>query len=614
MAVAEQSGGSDAATGNADAGRRDGWLQGFFAPRWHMPLLLLLCLAVYLPGVLRLPAVDRTEVIWAETTRSMIAGRDWLSPHYGASVHQFRPIGTYWAQGTAATLASAITGTDQFRNISVYRLPGMLAVMLAVVALYLLSRPMIGASAALVAGGLFAVAPLTVLLSQLAIAESLTLLPATVAMLALLRLYQPPRSPQPSPPASESGSLGLALLFWVGLGAAMLLNALLVPIIAAVTVIGLWFMDRDLGWLRRLHAGKFVWLALLIAAPWLFVRFHQDGVPFAGMSFKEIVEALGGAQDMKLRAMPGTFVLALLLGFLPGTALAAPAMLDMWTVRRGDTGQARLARFLLAWVVGYLIYLELLSAKPGTYMVQTMFPALAIAVATLAVAKDGIVPPPRLNGFVWPAIAALFAVVLFALPYGALREWPAPWLLAPMAVVVGLFYVSAGKGRQGALSAWAASGIAALGLFAVTLIAGVFPSIPRIWPSAELQKALATCQPGPVALFGFNEPSAWFLSGADRTLSTAAGLKQIANGEVAGYAVIEQGWYDRHSHMLSRTEKSQIQPLACFNAVNTMRGCRVSLTVTGREGAVGCAPPPQYACTVDFMMDSIRKDALKPCD
>src|SRR4051794_27215378 len=45
--------------------------------------LVALCLAVYMPGILRLPAVDRTEIIYAETTRDMVAHGDWTDPRYG---------------------------------------------------------------------------------------------------------------------------------------------------------------------------------------------------------------------------------------------------------------------------------------------------------------------------------------------------------------------------------------------------------------------------------------------------------------------------------------------------------------------------------------------------
>ena len=527
----------------------DGAIHRFASrPVFAILALLALCLAVYLPGVVRLPAVDRTEAVFAETTRDMLARGALADPRYGSTVHQFRPIGTYWAQVKAAWLA----GPAHARDITVYRLPGMIAVTLAVLAVYWLAAPLIGTGASLIAAALFAVSPLTVLVAHLAIAEGLSLLPATLVMLALLRIYTAP---------PEAATRGLALVFWCALGVSMLINALLVPILVAVTVIALRLMDRDFVWLQRLHIWPGVLLALALASPWLVVRFLQDGVPFSGLGFQEFLAALGGSQDMKLRAMPGTFVLALLLGFLPGPALFVPAVTSLWRER-----DSKIARFLIAWILGYLVYLEVLSSKPGTYMVQTLFPAAAIAIAMLVVRDDGKVPPPRFHALAWPPLAAVFALLLFAAPYAVVREVPDVWLWLPIAVVAGLFAWSAAEGRAGRLVKWAASGVAALGLFVVTLIAGVLPSIDGIWPAREVQRALRNCPPGRMGVLGFNEPTSMFVLGRDAGLSSTAGLAALADGSDGGYALITDGWSAANPQALTRAQQAKLRPLACRGA------------------------------------------------
>ncbi len=78
------------------------WLQRLADnPRGAMLALMALCLITLLPGVIRLPVVDRTETFFAESTRGMIERGDWLDPRYGEAVHKFRPIGTFWAQAVA---------------------------------------------------------------------------------------------------------------------------------------------------------------------------------------------------------------------------------------------------------------------------------------------------------------------------------------------------------------------------------------------------------------------------------------------------------------------------------------------------------------------------------
>lgn len=553
--------------------------------------LLTLCLTVYLPGVIRLPAVDRTEVVYAETTRDMLARGALADPRYGETIHQFRPIGTYWAQAKFAWLA----GEAYARDITVYRLPGMLSVTLAVLALYWLATPLVGSVGALIAAGLFAVAPLTVLVANLAIAEGPTLLPATIAMLALLRIYTAP---------PEQSTREFALLFWVAIGLSVLINALLVPILVVVTLIGLWIMDRDTQWLKRIHIWPGLPLALAIASPWLIVRALQDGVPFAGMEFQEFIAALGGSQDMKLRAMPGTFLLALLLGFLPGTALAAPAFIALWKER--DT---KIARFLIAWVLGYLIYLEALSSKPGTYMVQTMFPAMAIAVAMLVVRQDGNGRAPRFHALAWPPLAALFALLLLAAPYVAARETPSVVLWVPIILVAALFAWSAAEGRVGNLKRWAITGVAALGVFAVTLIAGVMPSIDKIWPAREVQRALALCPPAKLGVLGWNEPTTRFVLGRDEQLSTPDGLAAAATRGDPAIAVVTDTWLKANGRVLTTAET----PIACVQAINTMRGCALNLTITGNSAAPSCETAQRYKCSREPSQFT-GMAGLKPCD
>lgn len=540
--------------------------------------LLTLCLAVYLPGVLRLPAVDRTEVIWAESTRDMVARGDWLDPRYAGKAQQYRPIGTFWAQGAAATLA----GEDEARNITVYRLPGLIAVTLAVLALYWLGTALVGSEAALIAAGLLAVAPLTVLLSQLAIAEGLSLLPATVAMLSLLRIY-----------SRDDSGWREALLFWTALGFGVVVNALLVPILVLATLITLYAMDRDLRWLKRTRPLVGLPLAIALAAPWLIVRAHQDGTTFAGMPWREFLAALGGAQDMKLRAWPGTFVLALLLGFLPGTALIGTAAKELWD----DRGE-RLSRFLLAWVIGYLVYLEAVSSKPGTYMVQAMFPALALAIGRIVVSEDGCGHPPKWHAFVWPSAPAFFPFLLFGAVYVFAGKLPDIAEATAIIVIAGLFILSTRQGREGQLRMWAASGVAALGLLAVTLLGKVLPSIDEIWPSRQIAKIARACPQADIDILGFREPSARFVLKSDVDRQSADSIAETMTDPKQRLTIIEDRWLTRAAQAReAKTGQALWAASHCISAYNVMRGCPLQFRVYETGAAAPCEIPAKFACS-----------------
>ncbi|WP_343062238.1 glycosyltransferase family 39 protein [Hyphomicrobium methylovorum] len=555
----------------------EGWAVLASRPALASLALLLLCLAIYLPGVVRLPAVDRTEAVYAETTRDMVERGAWSDPRYGSVVHQYRPIGTFWAQGASRWLA----GDAEAREIVVYRLPSLIFVTLAVLALFWLGRGLVGNEAALIASALFAVAPLTVLVSTLAIAEGLSLLPATVAMLALARLY------------AKDDDWRIALLFWAALGLGVLINALLVPIIVIVTILALYAMDRDLSWLKRLRPLVGLPIALAIASPWLLVRAHQDGTPFAGMGWREFLGALGGAQDMKLRAFPGTFLLAAMLGFLPGTALIGTALKRFWADR-----DQKLARFLLAWPIGYLIYLEALSSKPGTYMVQTMFPAFALAVALVVVNENGDGKRPEWSVFsIWPTALCVLPLAVFFGVYGFSGEVPAPGVAAAIALVASLFIFSGQQGREGALRRWAVTGVIALALFAVTLLGAVLPSIEKIWPSREIAHAIASCPADELVVAGFREPSARFGLGVDVERQTPEAIAKALAGPRTAVTVVEDRW-DHEVRAAAQIEahKTLPEPVGCVSAYNVMRGCPLYFRIYRTGAGASCVVPKQLAC------------------
>ncbi len=549
------------------------------AKPWASSLALLaLCCVVYLPGLLRLPAVDRTEIIWSETTRDMVNRGDWTDPRYGEAVHQYRPIGTFWTQGVARWLA----GNSHDRDIAVYRIPSFLAVTLAVLTLFWLGRGLVGAETALIASALFAVAPLTALVSQLAIAEGLSLLPATVAMLTLARIYT----------NAEEG-LGTALLFRIAVGVGVLIHALLVPILVLSTLIALYFFDSDVSWLKRLRPAAGVPIALVLGAPWLIVRVHQDGVAFSGMSWHDFLGALGGAQDMKLRAFPGTFVFAMLIGFIPGTMLLGTAFKRFWGTR-----DQRLPRFLLAWAIGYLVYLEALSSKPGTYMVQTVFPALALAVAIIVTSEHGGGKRPEWSGFaVWPTALAALPIAVFAGVYAFAGEPPSLLAALLIAASAGLFIWTGQLGREGHLSRGAAVGAGAVGLFAITLLGVVLPSVDQIWPARVIAEAIAACPKNASVLIGFREPSGRFLLAVPPERQTPEALAKRAEDKTPTLSIVEDRWAKRANWALqSKSQDPLPQPIGCVPVYNVMRGCPLYFRIYPPNPAEPCTVPGKFAC------------------
>ena len=553
-------------------------------PRLAAAVLLGLALLSYLPGVIALPPVDRTEVVYAEMARDMLERGDLRDAAYQGERFAFRPIGITWLQ----TAAGALLGKDAQSAIATYRLPSLLGGLLAVLSLWWLLRPLLGNRGALIAAALFAVTPIVALQAQLAIPEGPLLLAIVVAQTTLLRLYcaADPRR----------GTRGLALLFWAAQGSSILLNALAVPILSLATLLALFVLDRDLTWLKRLRPLSGVPLMLLIAAPWLVVRAHIDGgVPFDGLSFSELIRALGGAQDMKWKAAPLTFTLALLLGFMPGALLLVPALKGLWEHRT-----AALQRFLLSWIVGYWVYLELIASKPALYTVQAMFPAAAAACA-LALDKDGrlVLPDYMLRLPAWlvaPGMAALFAGVVWVA--GAS---PSVIVVLGALIVTVLFTVAALAAREKLAAAWLSLSVAGFAVFLGFTFGVLLPHLEKGWPAARIAEAirpLERCVVGPVGVVGFREPSSSFVLGSKSDVDPVIVASRMVGGEES-IAIVEDRWHSDLVRQLA-ARNAKLPPRAgCVKAFNVMRGCPLefSIYVTGAPRLdPGCTVPARFAC------------------
>ena len=541
-----------------------------------------IALVAYLPGLLGLPPVDRTEVVYAESARAMLERGDLIDARFLDERVAFRPIGIYWLQMAAGALA----GPRAWGAIATFRLPSLLGGILAVLAIWWLLRPLLGPRGSLIAAALFAVTPIVALQAELAIPEGPVLLAAAVAQLTLLRLYCAP---------GDERQTGLALAFWAAQGFGILLNALAVPILSLSTIAALYVFDRKLGWLKRLRPLLGVPLMLAIAAPWILVRAHFDGVPFSSLTFSELLRALGGAQDMKWKAAPLTFALALILGFLPGALLLVPATKGLWSNRA-----APLQRFLFAWIAGYLVYLELIASKPALYTVQAMFPAAA-AAAALALKRDGRLAIPPLMLRLPASLVAVGMAVLLAAPFWFAETPPGLLTIAAAAIVAAVLTLAARAAWEKLAAAWVILSVTGFALLLGFVFGAALPHLEQGWPAQRIAGAVAplrACVDGPVSVVGFREPSSIFVLGRDSEAGTDTIADRMAGGQ-PGIAVVEDRWQDELSQALAERGAKPPERAGCVTAFNVMRGCPLSFSiyVTGPARLdPGCRVAERYRC------------------
>src|SRR6201996_7724774 len=80
------------------------WLA--WAGRRPLPLLALLGLLLWLPGILCLPPIDRDESRFAQSSRQMVQTGNWVDIRFGHVPRYKKPVGIYWLQAAAASIAS----------------------------------------------------------------------------------------------------------------------------------------------------------------------------------------------------------------------------------------------------------------------------------------------------------------------------------------------------------------------------------------------------------------------------------------------------------------------------------------------------------------------------
>ncbi len=62
----------------------------------RVSLLVLLCVLTFFVGLGRPAITDSDEAFYAEAAREMVAGGDWITPHYNGQYRFEKPVLYYW--------------------------------------------------------------------------------------------------------------------------------------------------------------------------------------------------------------------------------------------------------------------------------------------------------------------------------------------------------------------------------------------------------------------------------------------------------------------------------------------------------------------------------------
>jgi 4-amino-4-deoxy-L-arabinose transferase-like glycosyltransferase len=544
----------------------------FLASPWARALVLALTLAALLPGVIRLPPVDRDESRFAQATKQMLETRDFVRIRFQDEPRHKKPVGIHWLQAASVTLVSPVA-----KAIWAFRLPSLIGIVLAVAMTMAIGRRLYDPMTATAAGGLLGAGVLAQVMGHQATTDGALLAAAVAAQGTLALAYVRQRR-------GELVRTGLVLGFWAALGAALLLKGPVIPLISLLTAVTLSIADKDWRWLKLLRPLIGVPLALAIASPWFIaVQLATDGGFLMEAVRNDLLPKLIGGQESH-GAPPGYYLALVSLTFLPASLVLWPALKEAWADRLDAP-----TRVLLAWAIPAWLLFEAVPTKLPHYVLP-MFPALALLSARLLV-RNAEGQPTVLDRW-WPKLAAIpwliASLVLAATP--AAIGYALDQRLDPLALALGLVGVAASLAAIVAIMRrrWlAAAAIAAAFCWTVLPVSFgvVLPRLPALWLGREagdlIARHLPNLPPGGLASTGYAEPSLVFRTGAAvRLVDSTAAARFLAEAPDRA-ALVGRGERDAFLAALAASG-ARAQALDTLAGFNYSKGRWTTLTLYRR--------------------------------
>jgi len=461
--------------------------------RLAYPLLAVACLMMWLPGILSLPALDRDESRFAQSSRQMLESGNFVDIRFGQVPRYKKPVGIYWMQAAATAIAGHAENLadGQDTKIWTYRLPSLIGGIAAVWLTYWLGSAF-GAAVGLVAALVLGFSVLLTAEATIATTDAVLLATVTAVQGVLLRIYRAAAD-------GTSISTRLAMWGWVAFALGILIKG---PVIAgvvgstiAVLLIWDWRAKTGTSW-TWLKASRPLWglaLTLLIVGPWLLAIWRESQGAFFQQSLgNDFAAKLAGGQESH-GAPPGYNLLLSTIAFWPAILFVLPAVgLGIAKAKEPPV------RFLLAWAGSWWLVCEAVPTKLPQYVLPA-YPALAILTALWVLVPKAEDQGPSLG---WRKALSAIAVIQYLVGLIALSVTPV-WLpklygdglavgLAAYAMVGGLI----GLGAlimlfSGARLIAFSLALVSLLILAPTLTAGAGPRLNDFWLSEKLKELVA---------------------------------------------------------------------------------------------------------------------------
>lgn len=362
---------------------------------WSGYFLLLICLAVYLPPMLRLP-LTRAEAMYALIPKEMLVSGHWLLATLNGVPYLDKPPLLYWL----TILAYKIFGVSE----AAARIPTLCCTLGEIWLTYLLGRRLFNPRAAWLGG--------FVLLSSIGffslhleiLTDHLITLFLIASLYFLVRWQEEP---------NRRWSLG----FYLALAGGFMSKGF-IGLVFPLLISACYLWPRNRASLFRLWFNP--WgpaLLAVVVVPW-FVALEQAHPGFLRHQIinEQIMRFLGKRQPADITPFPVfQFWIFLVIWLMPWVLMLPEALYRFWR-ETGPRGEGlEKARLLLIWAGVILVFFTLSSSRIEYYSL----PALPPLALVLGWRLDRYLTAPRDRSLLWPllAIGLLGLGILLLLPH-----------------------------------------------------------------------------------------------------------------------------------------------------------------------------------------------------
>ena len=207
-------------------------------------VLVVAALLSFLPGFFTIPPVDRDEARFAQATKQMVDGGDYIDIRFQDEVRYKKPVGIYWLQAAVVRTAEAVGVPRATTRIWLYRVPSLIGAIGAVLLTYWTALAFVSRRAALLAGLMMATS-IADFEARPAKTDATPLAMTVAAMGVMARLYLGDRKP----PQPGWSAWTLPAIFWTALAGGILLKGPVILLFVGLCAIALAIADRQARWL-----------------------------------------------------------------------------------------------------------------------------------------------------------------------------------------------------------------------------------------------------------------------------------------------------------------------------------------------------------------------------